>query len=140
MSGYIYLKRRERFSASHRLHAKQLTDEENKKVYGICNNKNGHGHNYVINITLKGKADPVTGMIINLKELKHIINNEVIDKFDHKHLDLDCEEFKNIPSTIENIAIVIWNILEKKLNGLLYKIEAIETENNSATYYGPEAN
>ena len=90
-------------------------------------------------MTIKSNVDPVTGMIINLKDLKKIIKKNVIKKFDHKHLDLDCEEFKQIPSTVENIAIVIWELLCPHLNGMLYKIKVAETENNTATYYGPES-
>tara|TARA_A100001015_G_C14920296_1_gene684041 strand:- start:860 stop:1285 length:426 start_codon:yes stop_codon:yes gene_type:complete len=140
MKKIIELTRRERFAASHRLHSKQLSDDENEKVYGICNNLHGHGHNYELFVTIKSEVDPITGMIINLKDLKKIIRENVIHKFDHKHLDLDCDEFKEIPSTVENISIVIWELLEPHLNGQLYKIKLNETENNYASYYGPSTN
>ncbi len=140
MKQIIELTRRERFAASHRLHSKQLSDEENKKIYGICNNSHGHGHNYELFVTIKSEIDPITGMIINLKDLKKIIKEHVIKKFDHKHLDLDCDLFNDIPSTVENITIVIWDILDPLLNGMLHKVKVYETENNYASYYGPESN
>ena len=135
MSGYVYLTRRERFSAAHRLHVSSFSDEKNTDLYGICNNPKGHGHNYEFFVTLRAIPDPVTGMIINLKDLKKIIKEKIVFKFDHKHLDEDLEEFRDIPSTVENVAIVIWDLLKHDLPDL-YEVKVVETENNSVAYRG----
>ena len=133
----ITITRRFTFCASHRLHSKHMSDARNVEIYNKCNNKNGHGHNYVLNISLKGTVDPITGMLINFSELDKIVQHSVIDIFDHKNLDLDTPYFDESPSTSENIAIVIWNILAKtKLLKLMYSIELIETEKNRVIYYG----
>ena len=138
MSGYVYLTRRERFAAAHRLHVPALSDEENLELYDICNNPKGHGHNYEFFVTIKAKPDPVTGMIINLKEMKKIIKDVVVSRFDHKHLDEDCLEFKDKPSTVENVAIVIYDLLKPKLADL-DEVKVYETENNYAIYKGSDS-
>ena len=135
MSGFVYLTRCERFAAAHRLHLPSLSDEENKTLYGICNNPKGHGHNYQFFVTLRAIPNPETGMIMNLKDLKQLVKEQVVSKLDHKHLDEDVSEFKGIPSTVENVAKVIWNLLAPYLD-YLYEVKVIETENNSALYRG----
>ena len=133
----VFIKRKFSFAASHRLHCELLSEEENKEIYGKCNNPNGHGHNYTVILTLKGTPEKRTGMFINLAEVSDILQEHIGGQFDHKNLDLDTDYFINNPSTAENIAIVSWGILEKtKLKPFLHCVEIIETENNSALYYG----
>ena len=119
------------------MHSNDLSEQENKKVFGKCNHINGHGHNYVLEITLYGSVDTTTGVVINLTELKEVIRKEILDRMDHKHLNFDVPEFKNLNPTTENISIVIWDLLEKQLpDNLLYQVKIQETENNSAIYRG----
>lgn len=133
----VYLTRRSVFSASHRLHSEQLSAEENRELFGKCNSPNGHGHNYVLEVTVRGEPDPKTGIVINLVDLKHAIEDAVLEKVDHKHLNLDVQEFRNINPTAENMAVVFWKMLEPRLpKGLLYEIKLHETENNVAIYKG----
>jgi 6-pyruvoyltetrahydropterin/6-carboxytetrahydropterin synthase len=132
-----YLTRRAVFSASHRLHSDQLSDAENKKIFGKCNHPGGHGHNYVLEVTVKGTPDPKTGMIMNLADLKEAIETQIMAEVDHKHLNVDCPSFRGVNPTAENIAIVFWQLLEKKLpRGSLHEIKLYETENNTAVYRG----
>jgi len=131
----VYLKRREHFSACHRLHSDLLSDEENVQIFGKCNNKNGHGHNYNIEITVAGEIDPRTGMVMNLTDLKQYIKEAVLDVLDHKSLDLDVPAFKGTISTTENLAVFIWNSLCPKMaKGMLYEVIIHETENNIVIY------
>ena len=133
----VYVKRKFTFAASHRLHSAELSDEKNRSIYGKCNNPNGHGHNYNLILTMKGVPDQATGMFVNLTDVKKILEDTVGHHFDHKNLDLDTEFFKRRPSTAENIAIVIWEMLaETPLAEFLHCVEVIETDNNSAMYYG----
>ena len=105
----IYVTRREVFSASHRLFNGNLSEEENQKLFGKCNNPNGHGHNYVLEITVEGEIEPKTGYVIDLKLLKQIIKENVISKVDHKNLNLDVDFLKGKIPTVENIAVGIWD-------------------------------
>ncbi len=133
----IYLTKRFTFSASHRLFDPKLSDEENYKIFGKCSNPNWHGHNYVLEVTVKGKPDPNTGFVINLTTLKEIVNREVIEKVDHKNLNLEVDFMKGINPTTENLAIAIWNVLADKFsNATLHRIKIYETENNSVEYFG----
>lgn len=135
--GKIFLVRKEHFSASHRLHSYTLSDEENKRIFDKCNNPNGHGHNYTLEVTLYADVDPDTGMIINLVDLKGIIKTYILDPFDHKHLNLDTEEFKALNPTVENMVVVFWDILKKTdISDYLYEVRLYETENNVAYYRG----
>jgi 6-pyruvoyltetrahydropterin/6-carboxytetrahydropterin synthase len=133
----VRLTRKYHFCAAHRLHSEQLSDEENISIFGKCNNPYGHGHNYYLEVTVSGKPDPITGMVTNIADVDRIVDQEVIQKFDHKHLNLDTEEFKHLNPTSENVAIVIWDLLSPKLPNL-YKIGLYETEKNYFEYYGPE--
>lgn len=133
----VYVTRRETFSASHRLYNPEFSEEDNNKVFGKCNNQNGHGHNYVLEVIVAGEIDPQTGYVIDLKELKKIIKENVIKKIDHKHLNLDVDFMKNIIPTAENIAVGIWGQLVDKIPaGKLYSVKVYETENNYAEYKG----
>ena len=133
----VYVTRRETFSSAHRLFNPEFSDEQNDKVFGKCNNPNGHGHNYTLEVVVAGKVNPSTGYVIDLKELKKIIKENVIKKVDHKHLNLDVEFMKNLIPTAENIAIAIWGELVDKIpSGKLYSVKLYETENNYAEYKG----
>lgn len=135
-----YITRKESFSASHRLHNPSLSEEENRSIFGKCNNKNGHGHNYAVKITVCGPVDPITGMVMNLTDLKKHINS-VLEPLDHKNLDLDVPYFLDFCSTAENISVYIWNRLSKLLpEGLLYEVKINETGKNSAYYRGEKSN
>ncbi|NEU30521.1 6-pyruvoyl tetrahydropterin synthase [bacterium LRH843] len=131
----IQLTRKYHFSSAHRLHSDQLSDEENKQVFGKCNNVNGHGHNYVLEVTVKGKPDPVTGMVMNLAELDQVVDEVIIKKFDHKHLNLDTEEFKGLNPTAEVMTVVFWDMLHGSLPKL-HKIGLWETAKNYFEYEG----
>ena len=129
--------RRAQFSAAHRLFNPAFSDEENERIFDKCNNVNGHGHNYTIDVTVAGAPDPATGYVIDLKELSSIINDEIIAHVDHKHLNYDVDFLRGTIPTAENIAIAFWNILEKKLpSGKLTRVKVWESENNSAEYTG----
>lgn len=127
--------RKEHFNAAHRLHNPTLSDSENQNVFGKCNNPNFHGHNYELVVRITGEIDPVTGYVIDMKVLSKIIKKNILDKFDHKNLNLDTQEFKSLNPTAENIAVVIWNILLKELdNRFTIKVWLYETERNFVEY------
>ncbi len=107
--------RKAHFNAAHRLHNPKWSDEKNDKIFGLCNNYNYHGHNYELEVKVSGEIDPDTGMVIDLKDLSDLIKAEIEDRFDHKNLNLDTEEFANLNPTAENICVVIYNILKGKL-------------------------
>ncbi len=133
----VCLTRREVFAASHRLHASTLSDDENRKLFGKCNHPHGHGHNYVLEVTIRSAIDSQSGLTMNLSDLKEIIQACVLSKVDHRHLNLDVPEFKSLNPTTENLAVVIWNWLNEKLpNKVLYEVKVYETENNAAFYRG----
>lgn len=133
----VFVTRREVFSASHRLFNEKFSDEENERIFGKCNNLNGHGHNYVLEVVVSGEVDPSTGYVLDLKSLKKIIIDNVISKVDHKNLNLDVDFLRNKIPTAENIAIGIWNQLEHKMpSGKLYSVKIYETENNYVEYKG----
>jgi 6-pyruvoyltetrahydropterin/6-carboxytetrahydropterin synthase len=132
----VFLSRRATFCASHRLHSNKLSAAENKKLFGKCNNPNGHGHNYVLEVIVSGKVDS-TGVVIDLTKLKEIIEESVVSRVDHKHLNLDVPEFKGVNPTAENMAVIFWEWLEESLpKNLLYEVRLQETENNTAIYRG----
>ncbi len=133
----VYVTRRETFNAAHRLFKPEYSDEENLRVFGKCSNPNWHGHNYVLEVTVAGIPDPDTGFVINVKELKKIIRENVIDKVDHKNLNVDTDFMHGIMTSAENIAIAIWNQIDDKLpSGKLYSVKLYETENNYFEYRG----
>lgn len=133
----IYLTRKEYFSASHRLFNEKFSEEKNAEIYGKCAYPYGHGHNYEVAVTIVGEPDPDTGMILDLKKLSDLINEEIIEKVDHKHLNMDVDFLKGIIPTTENLAMAFWKILEPKIKfGKLYSITISETSNNFAEYKG----
>jgi 6-pyruvoyltetrahydropterin/6-carboxytetrahydropterin synthase len=131
-----YLTRRESFCASHRLWNPELSREENDALYGPCARENGHGHNYVLEVTLCGGVDPRTGMVINLTDLKNFVRCEIITRVDHYHLNHDVEMFRGINPTAENVAIVFWNVLHKQYGDLLDEVCVEETPQNLVRYRG----
>lgn len=135
----IYLTRRERFNAAHRLFKEDWSDEKNFEVFGKCSNPNWHGHNYQLFVTIKGNINPETGFVVNLKVLSKIVREKVIEKIDHKNLNLDVDFMKGKITSAENIAIAIWQEIEADVNKLsceLHCVKVVETENNSIEYYG----
>jgi 6-pyruvoyltetrahydropterin/6-carboxytetrahydropterin synthase len=134
----IELGRRYRFSASHRLHSSKLSEEENSRVYGKCNNPYGHGHNYVVEVSVSGEVDPATGMIANLADLDGFVEREVIEPFDHKSLNEDVAAFReNVPTT-ENICKEIFGRLKHFSRAKLERVRVEETGNNTFEYAGEE--
>jgi 6-pyruvoyltetrahydropterin/6-carboxytetrahydropterin synthase len=132
----VSLTRRETFSAAHRLWADDLTDAENEDLFGACARPHGHGHNYVLIVTLRGPVNPKTGILINLVDLKKAILRLIIDKVDHRHLNVDVEICAGINPTTENLAVLFWNILHVQFGALLHEIQLFETEKNGVIYNG----
>lgn len=127
--------RKEHFNAAHRLHNPNWSDEKNKAVFGLCNNPNYHGHNYELIVQVTGPIDPETGYVVDLKYLSDLIKTHVTDRFDHKNLNLDTEEFAQLNPTAEHIAIVIYEKLKANLAPQLdLKIRLYETERNFVEY------
>ena len=131
----IAIVRCEHFNAAHRLHNKNWSDQKNKDVFGKCNNQNDHGHNYDLEVKVIGQCDPETGYVIDTKILSDLIKKYVLDRYDHKNLNLDTQEFKDVNPTAENIAISIYNLLKPKLaSDLELKIKLYETPRNFVEY------
>jgi len=135
--GTCYITRKEHFNAAHRLYVDKWTEEHNTEVFGKCANKNWHGHNFTLFVTVKGEPDPDTGFIIDLKVLSELIKQKIIDKLDHNNLNMDVDFLKGIMPSIENIVMAIWQQLEPHIKGCkLHCIKLIETENNYVEYFG----
>ncbi len=133
----IYVTRRETFNSAHRVYNPNLSNEENFKVFGNCSNPNWHGHNYVLEVVVAGEVNPETGYVIDLKILKKIIRENVIEKVDHKNLNLEVDFMKDIQPSAENIAIQIWKQLVEQIpSGRLFSVKLYETENNYFEYKG----
>jgi 6-pyruvoyltetrahydropterin/6-carboxytetrahydropterin synthase len=133
----VYVTRKGHFSASHRLYNPAWSDEKNQTVFGKCNNPNGHGHNYEIEVTVAGDPPQETGMVIDLKKLAEIIEEELIERVHHKHLNEDVDFMRGIIPTAENMAIAFWTILEPKITaGRLVSIKLFESANNFVEYRG----
>lgn len=133
----VYVTRKAHFSASHRLYNPSWTDARNAAVFGKCNNPNGHGHNYDIEVTVAGEPPRDSGMVIDLKKLADIIEADLIEKVDHKHLNLDVDFLRGVIPTAENMAIAFWDILKPKITeGTLVSIKLYESENNFVEYRG----
>ena len=131
----IAIVRCEHFNAAHRLHNKNWSDQKNKDVFGKCNNPNYHGHNYDLEVKVIGDCDPETGYVIDTKILSDLIKKYVLDRYDHKNLNLDTQEFKDVNPTAENIAISIYNLLKPNLaSDLELKIKLYETPRNFVEY------
>ena len=134
-----YLTRRYRFSASHVYHNPAMSPEENQRLFGKCNNPHGHGHNYTLEVTVKGAVDPRSGFVVDLKALKEIMNREVIDILDHRFLNKEVPEFLHSIPTTENLAIAIWSRLKPKLNvAELHRVRVYETADLFVDFYGEE--
>ena len=135
----MYLTRREIFSASHILWNKELSDAQNFELYDKCANPNGHGHNFILEVTVAGDIKGESGFALDFKKLKHLLRTEIIEKVDHKHLNYDVDFLKDIIPTAENIVRAFWRVLEpKSKEAKLYSIRLRETENNIVEYRGEE--
>jgi 6-pyruvoyltetrahydropterin/6-carboxytetrahydropterin synthase len=135
MSNKVSVFRKEHFNAAHRLHNPLWDDARNTQVFGKCNNTNYHGHNYELIIKLTGVPDPETGYLMDLKLLSDLVKEKVLDRFDHKNLNLDCTDFENLNPTAENIAIVIYNLLKPAIQPqLALQVRLYETERNFVEY------
>ncbi len=135
MANMVSVFRKEHFNAAHRLNNPDWDEVTNKAVFGKCNNPHYHGHNYELIVKLTGQPDPVTGYVMDLKILSDIVKEEITERFDHKNLNEDCEEFKSLNPTAENIAIVIYNLLRKRIEtSLELQVRLYETERNFVEY------
>jgi 6-pyruvoyltetrahydropterin/6-carboxytetrahydropterin synthase len=135
----IYITRRERFNAAHRLFKPEYSDELNLQVFGKCSNPNWHGHNYTLYVTVKGDVNPDTGFLVNLKDLSSTIDQYVIEKLDHRNINLEVDFMAGKLASTENLAIGIWNELSEPIASLgaeLHSIKLYETENNFVEYFG----
>jgi 6-pyruvoyltetrahydropterin/6-carboxytetrahydropterin synthase len=135
----IYITRKEHFNAAHKIDRPDWTEEKNLEVFGKCSNKNWHGHNYELLVTVKGEVNPETGFVVNLKVLSELLKKEVTEKIDHKNLNVDVDFMKGIMPSTENLVIEIWKILVpqiKKLGAQLHCVRLYETENNYVEYFG----
>jgi 6-pyruvoyltetrahydropterin/6-carboxytetrahydropterin synthase len=135
----IYITRRERFNAAHRLFKPEYSDERNLQVFGKCSNPNWHGHNYTLFVTVKGDVNPDTGFLVNLKDLSYLIDQRVIEKLDHRNINLEVDFMAGRLASTENLAIGIWNELAKPIKEMgaeLHCIKLYETENNFVEYFG----
>jgi 6-pyruvoyltetrahydropterin/6-carboxytetrahydropterin synthase len=133
----ILLTRKAEFSASHYYWNDAWSEEENRRAFGKCANRNGHGHNYTLEVTVSGEIDPVSGFVVDLKDLKTVLEREVVSVYDHRHLNLEVPEFKTANPTTENIAVAIWKRLDGKIPGAkLYRVRVYELPDLFADYYG----
>ncbi len=135
----IYVTRRESFSAAHRLFRPDWPAAKNLEVFGMCSNPNWHGHNYTLYVTIKGEIDPETGFLINLKDLSALIRKLVIDRVDHRNLNVEVGFIERKPVSTENLAVAVWEVLEpgiNELNASLHCVKLVETENNYVEYFG----
>lgn len=133
-----YLTRKQQISCCHRLNSPFLTEKENEKLYGKCNNIWGHGHNYTVEVTIRGPIDPLTGMVVNLEDLKLWMQKVVMDQMDHKNIDKQVDHFENVTSTTENLAVYIFEDLQRQMPKpeLLYEVKVHETDKNVMTFRG----
>ena len=138
----VEITRREEFSASHRLHNPALSAEENRRLYGICNNPNGHGHNYELEVTVRGEVPARTGMVMNLTDLMGILRERVLPRVDHKHLNLDVPFLAEVNPTAENVAIALWHQIEPEVRPYegcrLHRIRLFESRSSYVDFLGPE--
>jgi len=133
----VTVTRRLHFSAAHRVHNPAMTDEENRRTFGKCNNPNWHGHNYILDVSVKGPLDEKTGYVIDLSRVKDIVNQVVIDKVDHRNLNVEVEFLSGVIPTTENVVVAFWRVLEPALRpGQLTRLVLWETVNNYVEYDG----
>ena len=134
---HVTVTRRMRFNAAHRVHNPALSDEENRELFGKCNNPNWHGHNYVLEVAVEGQIDERTGYVVDLARLKGIVEREVIDQMDHRNMNVDVPFMQGINPTTENIVVACWRVLEPSISpGRLKRLRLWETENNYVEYEG----
>ena len=139
MRAVFLVKVRATFSAAHRLCREDLTDAENYALYGKCSNPNGHGHNYDVELAIEGDIDPATGMVVNFYEVQRVLDEQIIDKVDHRHLNHDVDFMRGVIPTVENMARVFWDILAPNIRGgRLHSITLGERNSNIVTYFGPQ--
>jgi 6-pyruvoyltetrahydropterin/6-carboxytetrahydropterin synthase len=133
----IFLTRKVEFSSAHYYWIDSWSKDENERVFGKCANRNGHGHNYTLEVTVAGEVDPVSGFVVDLKDVKEILEREVVNIYDHRHLNLEVPEFQSMLPTTENIAVAIWKRLDGKIpNARLHRIRIYEMADLFADYYG----
>ena len=133
----VYLTRKCEFSAAHYYHNPEFSPEENQRIFGKCNNPNGHGHNYTLEVTVKGEVNPRSGFVVDLKELKNTMEREVLSALDHRFLNKEVPEFRDRIPTTENLAIAIWERLHSKLNvAKLHRVRLFETPDLFVDFYG----
>ena len=135
----IFITRRERFNAAHRLFKPEYSDEQNLEIFGKCSNPNWHGHNYTLFVTVKGYVNPETGFLVNLKDLSTLIEIQILEKLDHRNINLEVDFMAGKLASTENLAIGIWNELKEpisEMGAILHCIKIYETENNFAEYFG----
>ena len=133
----VTVTRRLQFNAAHRVHNPALSDEENQRLFGKCNNPNWHGHNYVLEVSVRGEIEPRTGYVMDLGRLATIVQRELIDHLDHKNLNLEVEFMSGVNPTAENIVVACWRVLERHVApGRLRRLRLWETENNYVEYEG----
>lgn len=142
MTDLCYITRQAEISASHRLFHPELSSEENERIFRNCTWPNGHGHNYTLQVTIAGTPDPITGMVVNLKDLRHVMEERVVDKCDHRNLNEDVDFLRGVVTTTENLCRAFWGELEGAIADLpgdarLWRIRIQETRDNSVEYYGP---
>lgn len=136
----VYLTRKLEFSAAHFYHRPEWPEEENRRVFGKCANLHGHGHNYVLEVTVAGTPDPVTGMVLDLAELKEILDMEITGRMDHRHLNFEVPELQGKIPTTENLAAVIWRLLEPRITrGRLHRVRLFEMPDVFVDCYGDDA-
>ncbi|HET6202693.1 MAG TPA: 6-carboxytetrahydropterin synthase [Planctomycetota bacterium] len=135
----LYITRRVKFSAAHRLFNPALSPEENRRIFGVCENPGGHGHNYALEVTVRGEVPARTGMVMDLKALQALLEERVLSAMDHRHLNQDVPCLAGIIPTAENVAVKIWGIVDPALEGCeLYRVRLFESEDNFVEYYGPK--
>jgi 6-pyruvoyltetrahydropterin/6-carboxytetrahydropterin synthase len=135
----IFITRRERFNAAHRLFKPEYSDEQNLHVFGKCSNPNWHGHNYTLFVTVKGEVNPETGFLVNLKDLSALIESIILEKLDHRNINIEVDFMAGKLASTENLAIGIWNELKEPISDMgaeLHCIKVYETENNFVEYFG----
>ncbi len=135
----VYVTRKCEFSAAHYYHNPELSPEDNQRLFGKCNNPCGHGHNYTLEVTVKGEVDSRSGFVVDLRQLKEVLNREVLDALDHRFLNKEVPEFRDRIPTTENLAIAIWNRLQPKFDvARLHRVRVYETPDIFVDFYGEE--
>ena len=132
--GTVEITRKVRFCAAHRYHREDWTAEKNREVFGACNNPHGHGHNYELEVTLRGPVDPITGMVINLRRVDEILQEQVVSRFDHRNINKEVEGFESVVPTTENLAIHIWKLIEPGFNQEAVRLSRVRLREDAFLY------